>query len=323
MERSHLSAPISEAVELHLAGKFEEAEKKYSKILEEDPSNPVAHNNLGFLYTQRKMFGEAICEYDKAISIREDYPTAYKNQGITYMLMNSLDKAENSFLKAASQDENDESIYENIAKLYYLKGDWYKSEACWKKSYELSGDNDKLIKIAQSLIPQGKLKEASSLLDKILELDDEHAVAYLLFGIINFLSDDYGTALKCFRRALGKEPENTEARHYLAMTLLKIGMTTEAKDELQRIILLDPLHIESRNDLAVLELAANQIDLSLQHLNKALELDSQNAKARYYKALIFVQHGKREDAISLLKDIIDSGNLQYQDNANQLLKSIR
>jgi Flp pilus assembly protein TadD len=322
MEKNYQLTPISEAVELHLEGKFEEATKRYSQILEADPSNHVVHNNLGFLYTQRKMFIEAMYEYNQAISIREDYPTAYKNQGIAYMMMNSLDEAENSFLKAASQDENDESIYENLAKLYYLKGEWSEAEICWTKSYELSGNNDQLARIAQSMIPQGKLKEASKLLDKIIEMDDENAVAYLLYGIIHFVSDDYGSALKCFRRALGKEPENTETRHYLAMTFLKIGMTTEAKNELKRIITLDPLHIESRNDLAVLELAANQIDFSLQHLNRVLEVDPRNAKALYYKAMIFVQQSKREDAISLLNNIIDSGNLQYRDNANQLLKSI-
>ena len=322
MEENYLSSTISEAVKLHLAGKFEEAEKKYSKILEEDPSNHVVHNNLGFLYTQRKMYKEAINEYHKAISIREDYATAYKNQAITFMMMNSLDEAENSFLVAASQDENDESVYENIAKLYYLKGEWNKSEIYWKKSYQLSGDNNKLINIAQSLTQQGKLKEASRLLDKILEMDDENAVAYLLFGIINFISGDYGTALKCFRHALGKEPENTEIRHYLAITMLRLGMTREAKDELQRIILLDPMNVESLNDMAVLDLAANQTESSLKYLDETLKQDSKNAKALYYKAAIYTKQGKTEEARILLTTILESATPEYQDAAGELLASL-
>jgi tetratricopeptide (TPR) repeat protein len=322
MEKNHLLSSISEAVELHLEGQFEDAAIKYSNILAEDPSNPIVHNNLGFLYTQSKMFNEAISEYNKAISLREDYPTAYKNQGITYMMMNSLNEAENSFLKAISLDENDESIYENIAKLYCLKCEWHKAEICWKKSYELSGDKSKLINIAQLLTRQGKLKEASKLLDKILDLDDENCIAYFLFGIINFLSNDYGTALKCFKYALGIEPENTEIRHYLAMTMLKLGMATQAKEELHRIILLDPMNVESLNDIAVLDLAANQTESSLREFNKVLEQESKNGKALYYKAVIYTRQGKAEEARDLLRIIIDSERPEYREAASELLSTL-
>lgn len=311
-----------EAVNMHIAGNLDEAKQKYIGILDAEPFNKVAHNNLGFLYTQKKMFNDAISEYNKAIAADENYFTAYKNLGITFMMMGRPDDSENVFQKAVLINENDESIYDNLAKLYFLKEQWHSSELYWKKSCEFSITEEKLIGIAQVLIKQGKFTDASNFLEMTIELNDENPVAHFLSGIISFESHNYGTSTKYLRYALGIEPENIEIRQYLALTMLRTNKLEEARLEFQRIISLQPGNIDALNNLVVLELMANQINLSLQYVNRVLEIESKNTKALYYKSLIYVHQKKENEAGMLLTQIIESNDMNYSEAARKLLASI-
>lgn len=323
MIKQNLQTLISEGVELQLEGKFNEAESKYRKALKAEPANAVVHNNLGFSYTQRKMFKEAIEEYDKAISLDNNNYTAYKNLGITFMMMNRLEDAENVLSIACSLNENDENVYDNIAQLSFIKEDWNKAEIFWKRSYELLPGIEKLISIAQVLIKQNKLDEAINVLNMVFESDKENTPAYYLSGVINFMSGNFGAALKYFRIALGIEPENTETRHYLAMTMLKMGKNNEAAAELERIVMLKPGHTEALNNLAVMYLSEGKIQNALACLNKTLGVDKLNAKALYYKGAILVQSKDKSEGIACLKNVVKMGETEYLLKSNEILTAIK
>ena len=56
----------------------------YRKLLEIDPNNLKAHNNLGVLYSFYKRYNDTLDCFDKAINIDPQNMTAYKNIQILF-----------------------------------------------------------------------------------------------------------------------------------------------------------------------------------------------------------------------------------------------
>lgn len=63
-------------------GRYEEAGKMYSRLLELDPTNVKAMNNLGLVLKKLGRNEDALQAYHYAIQADESYPLTYKNMGI-------------------------------------------------------------------------------------------------------------------------------------------------------------------------------------------------------------------------------------------------
>ena len=96
----------------------------------------------------------------------------------------------------------------------------------------------------------------------------------------------------------------------------------EAGKEMRRILLINPNHIETLNNLGVIELAAGHSGEALQYLDKVLQIDPGNGKALYYKALSCIQLKKKEDALALLNTVGNSGNSDYAGKAKETFEYI-
>lgn len=322
MTTTEIKTLLREGAELHLAGRMAEAEKKYREALEINENNAVAHNNLGFLFAQLERFDEAKREYFRAIEINPEYSTAYTNLGLTYLMMQQWDETEYYLLKAISFDKNDFHANESLAKLFMLKGDAANAEIFWKRCYNIKPKSTQLIELAHVLITQQKLDEAMDVLKNALPEEEENPRLYSMLGIIYFAKYDFGSAITCFKRTLGIEPEDTEARHNLAMALLKTGQSIEAMNEFRRILLLNPDHTEARNDLAVIELAADEIDSALNHFDIILEQEPENPKALYYKSIILFNQGDFVEAKKTLSATIATNHQDYKPKAEEILASM-
>ena len=322
MTTTEIKTLLREGAELHLSGRVDEAEKKYREALSIDENNAVAHNNLGFLLAQTGRFDEGIQAYSRALEINPEYATAYTNLGLTYLMMQRWDEAEFYLLKAVSHDENDFNAIESLAKIYLLKGDATNSEIFWKRCYSLKPQSGQLIDLAHVLIAQQKLEEAMDVLKTALPDEEENPRLWAMYGIIYFMKYDFGSAISCFKRALGLEPENTDVRHNLAMALLKTGQNDEAPKEFRRILLLSPEHTEARNNLAVIEMAADETASALNHFNITLEQEPENAKALYYKSIILFNLGNTDEAKKTLAATIATNHQDYKTKAEEILATM-
>jgi len=67
------------AIKSAKAGLWREAMFRWQRIIEIDPDNAKAHNNLGVAYEALERFDEALTEYDKAIAIEPDNDVYQEN----------------------------------------------------------------------------------------------------------------------------------------------------------------------------------------------------------------------------------------------------
>ncbi|MDH7460661.1 tetratricopeptide repeat protein [Chitinophagaceae bacterium 26-R-25] len=319
MEDITTSQLLREGSSLHLAGNFNEAENKYRQVLEKNEDSAVTHNNLGFLLAQQNQLQQSVNEYLRAIEIDPGYSTAYSNLGQAYMVMHRWDDAIEALLNAISLNNDDIHANEGLAKLYMIKANMDGAEIFYRKTYSLNPQTKILLDLAYCLLLQQKWTEVRELLMYVPTSEQNSSQFYNLTGLIQFAANNFGEAIYYFRQALGLEPENITIRSSLAVCFLKTGDDRLALSEFNRIVILDPDNIDALNNLAVLELASNEIESSLKHLEETLMKDSKNVKAQYYKAIIYLRHGKNDEAYDLLKVAASSENTDYANEASRLL----
>ena len=92
---------LSERERLHLQGEFYRRSEKtydialkvYTRLLELNPDNPAAHNNLGLLYTQLGQWEKALVHYEVNRRNRVVDPELYRNISRVYALQQDFDQA--------------------------------------------------------------------------------------------------------------------------------------------------------------------------------------------------------------------------------------
>ncbi len=313
---------LREATALHLEGRFDEAENIYRRLLTEDELSAAVHNNLAFLLSQQGKYEEAVIEYRRAIVIDPEYATAYANFGQTLLILGQYHESGEMLSKAFELDPSDFHANKSLAKFYMVKADAVEAEKYLKNAFAIRAESELLLDLAWCLLAQGKLDEAANTLNYAEESEKGNPRYQGLWGVIHYAVNNFGQAIHHFRQSLGLEPENIETRNSLVACLLKIGEMEEARREMHRILLMHPGHIESLNNLGVLELAANQTELSQQYLDKVLEQDAKNDKALYYKAIICIRRDRKNEAQALLSILKDLPGSSYADKAREALELI-
>lgn len=103
-------------------GKLELGVKQLKQSLKLGPNNPFALNNLGTALYDLKRLDEALASYDKALALKPDYVEAYNNRGNALNDLKRLGEALASYDKALAQNPNYAEAHFNRGNaLYALK----------------------------------------------------------------------------------------------------------------------------------------------------------------------------------------------------------
>ncbi len=98
-------------------GRYEEAGKMYSHLLQIDPTNVKAMNNLGLVLKKLGRNEEALQAYQIAITTDESYPLTYKNRGILLEEMNDgkgAIEAYRAYIRLAPEAPDAEAVQKRL-----------------------------------------------------------------------------------------------------------------------------------------------------------------------------------------------------------------
>ena len=112
------SAPSDEfqlALYYQRAGDFDNALIQYRTLLQRDPMNAHARNNLGLLYQTKGMLAEAIVEFQRALYIDARYTRARNNLGVALLNQGNAEAAAAEFRSVLSQDARNVDAFVNLA----------------------------------------------------------------------------------------------------------------------------------------------------------------------------------------------------------------
>lgn len=106
--------PLELAVFYHRSKDYPKAFDMYRRVLELDPLNAAAHNNLGVLYKETGNVQEAIRIFRSAILIDANYDKAHNNLGTALMSAGQNSEAAREFNRALDLNPNNAEAMVNL-----------------------------------------------------------------------------------------------------------------------------------------------------------------------------------------------------------------
>ncbi len=167
VNRGAVDAAIEEGLSHQRAGRLAEAEAIYRRVIEVEPDNAEAHNNLGVTFTEQGKLDDAVAAYHGALELKPNYVEAHNNLGATLTKQGKLDEAEAACLRAIAVKSDFSQAYYNLSflKTYTPKDSDIRAMEGLVRDPAIISDENKM----HLLFALGKAYEDTGCYDKAFE----------------------------------------------------------------------------------------------------------------------------------------------------------
>jgi predicted O-linked N-acetylglucosamine transferase (SPINDLY family) len=249
--------PVAQAIqagmERHNAGKLQEAEHIYRRILRFDPANADALHLLGVVASQLGRPAEAVELIAKAVAIQPSNAVFLNNFGNALKDAGRRAEAEQSYRNALALAPGYAEAHANLGIVLQDLGRLREAEQSYRRALELKPDYpgayNNLGNVLQAL---GRPDEAEPCYRKALALSPDYREAHSNLGQALRAQGCLAEAEQCFRKVLALDSGNAEGHNNLANVLRSLGRLEEAERSYRQALALDPGNAETHSNLVFL-----------------------------------------------------------------------
>jgi predicted Zn-dependent protease len=139
------------------AGDTKGSEESLRRVLEKEPDNATALNNLGYFLVERnERLTEALEMIQRAVRAEPTNSSFLDSLGWAYFKLGKLDEAERQLKEAARRDPTSSTVQEHLGDVYQKQGKTAEARAAWQKALTLSTEVEETARIKAKL--DGKSK---------------------------------------------------------------------------------------------------------------------------------------------------------------------
>lgn len=338
---------LEELIQLHQAGRLDEAENGYRQLLAEHPENAEVLHLLGILRAQRGDLPEAYelvqraselapdnaaCQhtlgemylsegrldeaqqaYDQARQLNPNLASAHAGLGQVAFLRGDIDAAEGHFRVALRADENDVQALTGLGKVAQMRGDPQRALQLLTQAAELAPD-DPLIQTAyaQAMLDQDILDFAAKALDNALTVKPDYPLAQALRADVHVRKGAFAEARPIFESLLARGEQTAAAYTGLGDVARAQGQYDEAIAQYEAALRAQPdLHhaaIRRADSLARSGRVAQAID----DLRGYVASHPDSVKAHIGLAHLLSQTARYEESIA----VWTAAEARWPDNVN-------
>ena len=113
----------------------------WQDVLQHQPKNHIAHQNLGFYLDKAGKVSEAIDHYREALRLKPEVNLAYYNLGLLLLKTNATAEAVINFEEAARRLPNNARVQNNLAAALFMSGSNDKAIDAFRRTLELDPTN--------------------------------------------------------------------------------------------------------------------------------------------------------------------------------------
>jgi len=320
--------------------KNDEAIDYFNKDLKDNPTNGYSFSWIAHLRLLKQDYGRALTAADLALKYlpkkdAEYVIFAYTSRAITYLNLQDTIKAIKDITSAIKVKPDEESLYDRRAQIYYELREYAMADADYKKMIELKpGDVMGYMGLGRNAKTQERWDEAIKQFDYVVKLDNNYSSAYsfraesnIALGKYNEAVDDIVTALSIdgdqkayylmqdivndaypvlktkLEIQCAKTPNEQVWPYYLALVYERRGLMKKAIDYYKKSADIDAKSIIYER-IASCYQDIGEYDLSMSYLDKALQLEPKNIRAKATKADVLYESGRVDEAIKELDVVL-------------------
>lgn len=283
-------------------GQRQKAKENYLKAISLDGQDASIHSNLGSLYAQEALWGEAIPCYQKAIALKPDFVGAYRNLAKAWSQLDKQAEAADCWYQVyiLEPENTTPEQYLNLGNTLGRQDQFTKAIFCYQQAVKLKPNYAAAYhNLAAILKRQGKLDEAIIYEQKAKDVDNntvEKQVAVNTSQPQNINPEDI---LQSFLDKKGKDKSPQVNQIDLikqAETNLVNSKFSEAIRICEEIISIKP-HAVAYQIMGKAWVEMNKIDAAIAAYEKSLEVKPDVAEVYVSLGELYVKQQRQEEAI--------------------------
>ena len=296
----------------------------------------VVHITSGIILNEKGNYPEAVLEFEKAVKLDKYNSEAYNELAEAYLALNLSEKAEFAYKQAIELKPSFWVGYNNLGAFYYSHGEFNNALGEFKRVTELTPDNSYgLNNLGAMYLYLEKWDSAKSIFKHIINIKHDYN-AYSNLGNLYFFHDEnYESAASMFQKALNLNSDNYILWGNLAAAYFQLpGYKNKSYNAYRRAIELGrkDLKVNPNNPVAFSFLASyysmlKNNEMSIQYLEKSLELSPGDIDIKERNIETYETLGKREEALKLTDEILEKGypvsKLEKSPDLKDMLKDKR
>ena len=232
---------LKTGVQLHQAGKLQEAEQIYRQVLARQPNHPDALHLLGVLAYQVGQAKTAVDLLGRAVAANPGVGEYYNHLGAALTAAGKPEDAVAAYNTAAHLKPDMPETYNNLGNALGMQGHWDEAVAAYQHGLELEPNlAEAQSNLGNALRAKGQLDEAIAACRKALVLRPDYPDA--CNNLANALRDkgQNADAVEWYRKALAGLPDQPMIHHNLGVALRACGKFDEAVTAFQQALTLQP-----------------------------------------------------------------------------------
>ncbi|QTA91412.1 tetratricopeptide repeat protein [Desulfonema magnum] len=300
---------FKKAVQFHQAGRLQEAEEIYKKILETDPDHSGSLHFLGVLSHQTGQNDRAAELIRRAVRIYPDEPYYHFNLGCVFQAQGKFNDAVSCFQNAVRLKPDYFEAYTNMGSAFEKQGKLDNSLSCYRKALEMKPDLVEAYNNMGSVFQaQGKFNDAISCFRRSLKIRPDNPDTHNNMGNVFGVMSNTNKAVSCFQRAVQLKPDYFEAYNNMGKAFQNQGNLDHARSCFQKSLELKKDHAETHCYLGNVLSAQNLLDDAMKYYRKALDITPNFSNAVAGQAGVFMKKGEFDRAHQCLLPLIRSGS---------------
>ncbi len=263
---------FQQALLLHQAEQWAEAQSLYLKILKIKPKHANSLHFLGVISHQTGDSQLAVDLISEAITINPNSAAFYSNLGVALMDLKHLEPALASYDKAIAINSNNADFHYNRGNILGELGKEDLAVASYDKAIELNSNNAEYYHNRGNMLRKLKqLDLAVASYDKAMQLNPDHE-GYFNCGNALFDLKQWDSAISHYNKAIQLNPEYAEAYLNIGNIFSELKQTDLAITNYNKAIELKPDYIEAHHNCGNALFDNGQLDLAIISYNEVIKL---------------------------------------------------
>lgn len=209
---------------LHGAGRTEDAVKIYRRVVAIDPGDVAILNNLSALLCDLGSFDEAAAACERALAQDPAFAKAHVNRGVIFEQQDDIAAAISAYRRAIAAAPGEADGHANLAVALHKTGAIDEALAASRRAVALAPQHPLVCSnLGAILLSKGEIDEALAVSDHAVALAPEHALVRSNHAAILLNKGEIDAALAMSHRAVALAPQHPTIRFNHSHLLLLCG----------------------------------------------------------------------------------------------------